>query len=160
MNMQAYGCIGTQCVLLQEPGSGAMFNTTTCDFRCMNDGRSVLSLAPLAFERLPLGAVAPTGWLREQLSVQLFGLSGHLQRFWPDVANSTWIFPDGEWKETYSDRGGNLPYWLNGVIPLAFQLRDHADAVDSSGYNLTHVIVTYMHTRSPTSAPAGTGRTA
>jgi hypothetical protein len=49
------------------------------------------------------------------------------------------------WSETYSDRGGNLPYWLNGVIPLAFQLREEADRVDATGYNLTHVIVTYMH---------------
>ena len=91
----------------------------------------ITTLAPLAFERLTLGMVRPTGWLHNQLTVQLYGLSGHLQRFWPDVANSSWIYPENHWAETYSDRGGNLPYWLNGVIPLAFQLRDRADRVDS-----------------------------
>ena len=60
----------------------------------MGPGRRVSSLAPLAFERLPVGAIAPAGWLRDQLTLQLHGLSGHLQRFWPDVANSTWIYPE------------------------------------------------------------------
>ena len=112
----------------------------------MGPGKKISSLAPLAFERLPIGAITPQGWFRHQLILQLFGLSGHLQRFWPDIANSTWIYPENHWQETYSDRGGNLPYWLNGVIPLAFQLRKEADRVDSTGYNLTHVVVNYMHT--------------
>ena len=47
----------------------------------------------------------------------------------PDVMNSTWIYPNGRWQETYSDRGGNMPYWLNGVIPMAFQLRPLSDNV-------------------------------
>ena len=93
-----------------------------------------------------MAAVTPAGWLRDQLLVQLNGLSGHLQRFWPDVRNSTWIYPGGRWQETYSDRGGNMPYWLNGVIPLAFQLRPVSDRVDSTGYNLTGTIDSYMHT--------------
>ena len=54
------------------------------------------------------------------------------------------IYPENRWEETYSDRGGNLPYWLNGVIPLAFQLRPLSDSVDATGYNLTSVVISYM----------------
>ena len=64
---------------------------------------------------MPLGSIKPTGWLYNQLKTQADGLSGHLQRFWPDVRNSSWLYPENRWQETYSDRGGNLPYWLNGV---------------------------------------------
>ena len=88
----AYACHGTQCVLNRT--AGGPYNNSVCDHRCMGPGRRVTSLAPLAFERLPVGAIAPAGWLRDQLTLQLHGLSGHLQRFWPDVANSTWIYPE------------------------------------------------------------------
>ena len=71
-------------------------------------------------------------------------MSGHLARVWPDVMNSTWVYPENRWHETYSDRGGNLPYWLNGVIPMVFQTRALSDSVDSSGYNLTEAVIGYM----------------
>src|SRR5262245_66410946 len=76
------------------------------------------SLAPLTAEPLPLGAIKPAGWLRRQLEIQAGGLSGHLDEFWPDVAESSWIGGKAEGWE----RG---PYWLDGFIPLAVQL-DHA----------------------------------
>ena len=72
------------------------------------------------------------------------GLSGHLQRFWPDVMKSSWLYPGNHWNETQSDRGGNMPYWLNGVIPMVMQTRSLSDRVDSTGYNLTHTVVDYM----------------
>jgi DUF1680 family protein len=73
--------------------------------------------APLALDPLPLGSLRPTGWLRNQLRIQADGLSGHLDEFWPDVARSQWIGGDAEGWE----RG---PYWLDGVVPLAFLLDD------------------------------------
>lgn len=76
-----------------------------------------LRLAPLAFRPLPLGSIRPTGWLARQLRIQADGLSGHLDEFWPDVARSGWIGGDAEGWE----RG---PYWLDGVVPLAFLLDD------------------------------------
>lgn len=76
-------------------------------------------LAPLEAEPLPLGAIKPSGWLRWQVEIQAAGLSGHLDEFWPDVAQSSWIGGKAEGWE----RG---PYWLDGFIPLAIHL-DNAD---------------------------------
>ncbi len=74
-------------------------------------------LRPLAMRPLPLTDIHPTGWLRQQLRIQADGLSGHLDEFWPDVAESGWIGGGAEGWE----RG---PYWLDGIVPLAFLLDD------------------------------------
>jgi uncharacterized protein len=78
---------------------------------------SMNRLEPLAFRPLPLGSIRPTGWLRQQLRIQADGLSGHLDEIWPDVGQSGWIGGSAEGWE----RG---PYWLDGVVPLAFLLGD------------------------------------
>ena len=71
---------------------------------------------PGAFAPLPLGALRPRGWLRTQLEIQANGLSGHLDETWPDVGpNSGWLGGNGEsW-----ERG---PYYLDGLVPLAYLL--------------------------------------
>src|SRR5690242_8586161 len=74
-------------------------------------------LRPQALAPLPLGQIRPAGWLRQQLRIQADGLSGHLDEFWPDIANSRWIGGDAEGWE----RG---PYWLDGIVPLAYLLDD------------------------------------
>lgn len=75
-------------------------------------------LAANAFYLLPLGSIRPHGWLLAQLRIQANGLSGHLGETWPDVGpNSGWLGGNGEsW-----ERG---PYYLDGLIPLAYQLDD------------------------------------
>ena len=75
------------------------------------------TLRPRVFDLLPLGTVRPAGWLRCQLQVQADGLCGHLDEFWPSVADSRWIGGASEGWE----RG---PYWLDGLIPLAVLLGD------------------------------------
>ncbi|HKQ37945.1 MAG TPA: beta-L-arabinofuranosidase domain-containing protein [Verrucomicrobiae bacterium] len=78
-------------------------------------GEAAQRLAPLEAEPLPLGAIKPAGWLKRQLEIQANGLSGHLDEFWPDVAESSWIGGKAEGWE----RG---PYWLDGFVPLAILL--------------------------------------
>ncbi len=75
-------------------------------------------LAENAFYILPLGTVRPAGWLRRQMQIQAEGLSGHLDETWADVGpNSGWLGGTGEaW-----ERG---PYFVDGLVPLAYLLDD------------------------------------
>lgn len=61
--------------------------------------------------------IKPSGWLKRQLEIQAAGLSGNLDKMWPDVANSAWI---GGTREGWE----RVPYWLDGFIPLAYLLDD------------------------------------
>ncbi|MBO0884921.1 MAG: glycoside hydrolase family 127 protein, partial [Mycobacterium sp.] len=70
-----------------------------------------------ASQVLPLGDVRPTGWLRTQLELQAAGMAGHLDEFWPDIADSAWIGGAAEGWE-------RAPYWLDALVPLAVLLDD------------------------------------
>ncbi|MBQ4320811.1 MAG: glycoside hydrolase family 127 protein [Oscillospiraceae bacterium] len=59
----------------------------------------------------------PKGWLRRQLEIQAEGLSGNLDKMWPDVRDSAWI---GGKREGWE----RVPYWLDGFIPLAYLLEN------------------------------------
>ncbi len=81
----------------------------------------VFSRAPLArapYTTLPLGAVEPAGWLHAQLRTLADGMSGHLDEVYENVGPSNaWLGGDGDaW-----ERG---PYWLDGLVPLAYILKD------------------------------------
>ncbi len=91
-------------------------------------------LTPCAFNPLPLGSIHPDGWLTRQLRLQADGLSGHLDEFWPDIQNSGWIGGDKEGWE-------RAPYWLDGLVPLAYLLDDadlKAKVVKWMDFILTH----------------------
>lgn len=61
--------------------------------------------------------IKPKGWLRRQLEIQAQGLCGNLDRVWRDIRESAWIGGDCEGWE-------RVPYWLDGVVPLAYLLQD------------------------------------
>jgi len=76
------------------------------------------SLETPFFRPFPLNCISPGGWLARQLRIQADGLSGHLDEFWPDIKESGWLGGDKEGWE-------RMPYWLDGVIPLAWLLNDN-----------------------------------
>ena len=51
--------------------------------------------------------IRPQGWFRQQLEIQANGLSGNLDKFWPDIKDSAWIGGEREGWE-------RVPYWLDG----------------------------------------------
>ncbi len=89
--------------------------------------RQASGLMEPAFRPLPLGSIRPRGWLERQLRIQADGLTGHLDEFWPDVARSQWFGGDAEGWE-------RAPYWLDGIIPLAWLLDDPALKAKVTGH--------------------------
>jgi hypothetical protein len=71
------------------------------------------------FMELPLGAITPEGWLKDQLVRQKNGMTGQLDVIYEKVmgARNGWLGGDGDvW-----ERG---PYWIDGLLPLAYLLND------------------------------------
>ena len=76
-------------------------------------------LCPKQFIPLPLGSIRAEGWLKEQLIRQKNGLTGHLDEIYESVMGDRngWLGGDGDQWE----RG---PYWIDGLLPLAYILDD------------------------------------
>ncbi len=73
------------------------------------------------FLELPLGSISPEGWLKDQLNRQKDGMTGHLDELYEKVMGKRngWLGGDGDvW-----ERG---PYWIDGLLPLAYILKDKA----------------------------------
>lgn len=75
----------------------------------------------------PANDLKPTGWLIRQLRIQADGLSGNLDKIWPDVRDSAWIGGD-------KDGWERVPYWLDGFIPLAWLLDDEDMKIRAKRY--------------------------
>lgn len=100
--------------------AAALAVATSCSTRAGETSRSAKphATAPPS-EFLPLKSIRPTGWLKDQLRIQADGLSGHLDEFWPDIKESAWFGGKAEGWE-------RVPYWLDGLVPLAYLLDDPA----------------------------------
>jgi hypothetical protein len=86
-------------------------------FQGYTDSRA--PLVPMPYLELPLGAIKPAGWLKEMLLRQKTGSTGNLDKLYPLVMNQRngWLGGDGDQWE----RG---PYWIDGLLPLAYILED------------------------------------
>ena len=90
------------------------------------DRRASTNRDPLArspFVKLPIGAIAPKGWLRGQLDLMKTGMTGRLEEIspWCKFETSAWVHPrEGKngWEE--------MPYWLKGYADLGYVTGDEA----------------------------------
>jgi len=71
------------------------------------------------YMELPLGAIQARGWLLEMLERQKRGASSQMDQLYPTVMGprNGWLGGDGDQWE----RG---PYWIDGLLPLAYLLDD------------------------------------
>lgn len=77
-------------------------------------------LLPGKFVKLPVGAVRPQGWLRQQLVLQADGFHGHLggiSKFLAKDGNA-WLDPKGSGRNGWEE----VPYWLKGFGDCAYLL--------------------------------------
>jgi len=79
------------------------------------------------FIRLPLGAIKPAGWLKDQLIAQKNGLTGHLDEFW--LPNSIWRGGDSEMTDeqlpmSWSRGAKFMTQYIEGLVALAYTLDD------------------------------------
>eukprot|EP01043_Picozoa_sp_COSAG02_P089585 COSAG02_NODE_26548_length_630_cov_1.630885_1_plen_156_part_01 len=83
-----------------------------------------LELLPKRFTFPPLSATKPLGWLHAQSRIQADTLGGHLEYFF--VNNSLWMKDYANLSDVpYPQKDlETVPYWLNGLLPLAYQLND------------------------------------
>ncbi|KAG9086116.1 hypothetical protein FRC06_003268, partial [Ceratobasidium sp. 370] len=109
--MQILSC--TPCLVASVALGGIVAATPTVDRRQTTSG-----LAPKTFTNLNLGEIKPTGWLKNQLTIQAEGLAGNLNLFYPLVTESSWT---GGTKN-YSNLNEAGSYWYNGIVPLAYTI--------------------------------------
>lgn len=76
-------------------------------------------LEPCPYLELPLGTIHAESWLQDQLIRMKTGMTGHLDELYPEVVGprNGWLGGDGDGWE----RG---PYWIDGLLPLAYILDD------------------------------------
>lgn len=110
LGMALFGCIFQS--VAQENKQENRHSTKT-----VAASRSPLRQNP--YQELPLGAIRPQGWLKEMLLRQKTGATGNLDKLYPLVMNERngWLGGDGDQWE----RG---PYWIDGLLPLAYILHD------------------------------------
>lgn len=94
-------------------------------------------MASLTFQSLPLGSIAPLGWMNDQMNLMTNGLAGHQKDFYHYVNDSSWLGGSSE----YSILNEAFPYWFNGLVPLAYGSGDarlKAQVHDALDYVLDH----------------------
>lgn len=105
------------CGLLMAVGTACKGGDSAQQEQLYVGNRAPLQERP--YIALPLGAIEARGWLLETLERQSAGLSSQMDVLYPEVVGERngWLGGDGDQWE----RG---PYWIDGLLPLAYILDD------------------------------------
>ncbi|MDP4147205.1 MAG: glycoside hydrolase family 127 protein [Bacillota bacterium] len=76
------------------------------------------SISENKLKTLEYSSIRPKGWILDQLQLQMDGITKDLDKYWGSVGSySDWIGgTDNSWERP--------PYWLDGLVPLSFLLKD------------------------------------
>lgn len=99
-----------------------LFITSCSEKEDVRNSFYITNQAPLIQQpltQLPIGDIKPTGWLMEMLELQRSGLTGHLDSIYALVCG-----PNNGWLGGTGDGWERGPYWLDGLVPLAYILDD------------------------------------
>jgi hypothetical protein len=105
-----------------ERGSARVVERMPSDFRTQLYVANREPLVPSPLVKLPIGAIKPKGWLREELVLEANGMTGHLPEIsrWCQFEGSAWTDPRGQGTNGWEE----LPYWLKGYGDLGYVLGD------------------------------------
>ena len=78
-------------------------------------------LVPLKFKPYQIGEISPKGWVSRLMNLYAEGIGGQLDTFWPSIKESRWV---GGFIQNEIDPIDNMIYWLDGLIPMAWQLNN------------------------------------
>lgn len=96
--------------------------TSSPDSKEARNSYYITNKSPLVaqpYTALPLGAIKPEGFLLEMLELQRDGLTGNLDSVYSLVCG-----PNNGWLGGTGDGWERGPYWIDGLVPLAYILDD------------------------------------
>lgn len=92
-----------------------------CAILCVACGRNSTPQLECRYEQFALGSIRPEGWLMETLQRQRDGLTSRMDEVYPQVMG-----PRNGWLGGNGDQWERGPYWIDGLLPLAYILGDEA----------------------------------
>lgn len=108
--------IASFCVIFMVSATNPPTENTAVSVNYKNNRYPLLQKP---YIELPIGSVKAEGWMQEQLIRMKNGLTGNLDKVYEKVMGprNGWLGGDGDvW-----ERG---PYWIDGLLPLAYLLND------------------------------------
>ncbi|MCT4646161.1 MAG: glycoside hydrolase family 127 protein [Carboxylicivirga sp.] len=99
-----------------------LVSSTTLFSREKRNSHYITNQQPLraqSYTPLPLGAIKPHGMLHRMLELQRDGLTGNIDSVYSVVCG-----PNNGWLGGTGDGWERGPYWLDGLVPLAYILDD------------------------------------